>query len=308
MLGDVQIAEPGALICFAGPRVIEQTIRETLPEGFQRAEYLLDHGMLDRVVARKDLREEIATLLAAPDQPAALCARRPARAAPAEEAPARRRMTPTERPRPRAPDLAASQGDRPVARPHRAAARGARPPGAAAAAGDPRRRHQRQGLGRGDAARRARGRRAPGARLYLAASRALPRAHPARRRADRRGPAVAERSSAARRRTPARRSPSSRSPPRRPSSRWPRRRRTSRCSRSGSAAGSTPPTSIDRPRLTVITPVSLDHQQYLGETLAEIAGEKAGILKHGRPLHRRPAGARGARGDRGAGRRGWWRR
>jgi acetyl-CoA carboxylase carboxyl transferase subunit beta len=56
MLGDVQIAEPNALICFAGPRVIEQTIRETLPEGFQRAEYLLDHGMLDRVVARKDLR------------------------------------------------------------------------------------------------------------------------------------------------------------------------------------------------------------------------------------------------------------
>ena len=49
MLGDVQIAEPNALICFAGPRVIEQTIRETLPEGFQRAEYLLDHGMLDRV-------------------------------------------------------------------------------------------------------------------------------------------------------------------------------------------------------------------------------------------------------------------
>jgi acetyl-CoA carboxylase carboxyl transferase subunit beta len=52
MLGDVQIAEPNALICFAGPRVIEQTIREKLPEGFQRAEYLLDHGMLDRVTHR----------------------------------------------------------------------------------------------------------------------------------------------------------------------------------------------------------------------------------------------------------------
>ena len=63
MLGDIQIAEPGALICFAGPRVIEQTIRETLPEGFQRAEYLLDHGMLDRVVARKDMRDELGTLL-----------------------------------------------------------------------------------------------------------------------------------------------------------------------------------------------------------------------------------------------------
>jgi acetyl-CoA carboxylase carboxyl transferase subunit beta len=63
MLGDVQIAEPNALICFAGPRVIEQTIRETLPDGFQRAEYLLDHGMLDRVVARKDQRRELATIL-----------------------------------------------------------------------------------------------------------------------------------------------------------------------------------------------------------------------------------------------------
>tara|TARA_R110000851_G_scaffold302523_1_gene459344 strand:+ start:1142 stop:2086 length:945 start_codon:yes stop_codon:yes gene_type:complete len=59
MLGDVQIAEPGALICFAGPRVIEQTIREKLPEGFQRAEYLLDHGMLDRVTPRTKLRDEL---------------------------------------------------------------------------------------------------------------------------------------------------------------------------------------------------------------------------------------------------------
>jgi acetyl-CoA carboxylase carboxyl transferase subunit beta len=63
MLGDVQIAEPNALICFAGPRVIEQTIREKLPEGFQRAEYLLDHGMLDRVTHRKHLRDELVTIL-----------------------------------------------------------------------------------------------------------------------------------------------------------------------------------------------------------------------------------------------------
>ncbi|MFV0361302.1 acetyl-CoA carboxylase, carboxyltransferase subunit beta [Tropicimonas sp.] len=59
MLGDIQIAEPNALICFAGPRVIEQTIREKLPEGFQRAEYLLDHGLLDRVTHRKDMRDEL---------------------------------------------------------------------------------------------------------------------------------------------------------------------------------------------------------------------------------------------------------
>ena len=63
MLGDVQISEPNALICFAGPRVIEQTIREKLPDGFQRAEYLLDHGMLDRVTPRTELREELITIV-----------------------------------------------------------------------------------------------------------------------------------------------------------------------------------------------------------------------------------------------------
>ena len=63
MLGDVQIAEPNALICFAGPRVIEQTIREKLPEGFQRAEYLLEHGMLDRVTHRKRMRDELISIL-----------------------------------------------------------------------------------------------------------------------------------------------------------------------------------------------------------------------------------------------------
>ena len=63
MLGDVQIAEPNAQIGFAGARVIEQTIREKLPEGFQRAEYLLDHGMLDRVVHRRALREELVAIV-----------------------------------------------------------------------------------------------------------------------------------------------------------------------------------------------------------------------------------------------------
>ncbi|MBN9599306.1 MAG: acetyl-CoA carboxylase carboxyltransferase subunit beta [Afipia sp.] len=62
MLGDVQIAEPGAMIGFAGARVIEQTIREKLPEGFQRAEYLKDHGMVDMVVHRHDLRPTLARL------------------------------------------------------------------------------------------------------------------------------------------------------------------------------------------------------------------------------------------------------
>ena len=63
MLGDVHIAEPGALICFAGPRVIQQTIREQLPEGFQRAEYLLAHGMIDMVVHRHKLTETLARIV-----------------------------------------------------------------------------------------------------------------------------------------------------------------------------------------------------------------------------------------------------
>src|SRR6187431_2382834 len=63
MLGDIQLAEPGALIGFAGQRVIEQTIREKLPEGFQRAEYLLDHGMVDMVVPRHELKQTLARLL-----------------------------------------------------------------------------------------------------------------------------------------------------------------------------------------------------------------------------------------------------
>jgi len=64
MLGDIHLAEPGALICFAGPRVIEQTIREKLPKGFQRSEYLYDHGMVDLVVHRHNLRPTIGSLAA----------------------------------------------------------------------------------------------------------------------------------------------------------------------------------------------------------------------------------------------------
>ena len=63
MLGDVQIAEPGALIGFAGPRVIEQTIRQELPEGFQRSEFLLEHGMIDVIVDRRELKSTIARIL-----------------------------------------------------------------------------------------------------------------------------------------------------------------------------------------------------------------------------------------------------
>jgi acetyl-CoA carboxylase carboxyl transferase subunit beta len=64
MLGDINMAEPGALIGFAGPRVIEQTVRETLPEGFQRPEFLLEHGVIDQICDRRELRERIAHLIA----------------------------------------------------------------------------------------------------------------------------------------------------------------------------------------------------------------------------------------------------
>jgi len=63
MLGDLNIAEPGAMIGFAGPRVIEQTIRQKLPEGFQTAEFLLEHGFLDAIVSRRDLKAYIAQAL-----------------------------------------------------------------------------------------------------------------------------------------------------------------------------------------------------------------------------------------------------
>lgn len=64
MLGDVNVAEPKALIGFAGPRVIEQTVRETLPEGFQRSEFLLEHGAIDMIVDRREMRDKLASLLA----------------------------------------------------------------------------------------------------------------------------------------------------------------------------------------------------------------------------------------------------
>ncbi len=63
MLGDVNVGEPGALIGFAGPRVIEQTVREKLPEGFQRSDFLLEHGALDMIIDRRDLRDRLANLL-----------------------------------------------------------------------------------------------------------------------------------------------------------------------------------------------------------------------------------------------------
>ena len=74
MLGDIQIAEPGAVIGFAGARVIEQTVRERLPEGFQRAEFLREHGMVDMVVPRTEMRATLARLCRHADQDAGAAA------------------------------------------------------------------------------------------------------------------------------------------------------------------------------------------------------------------------------------------
>jgi acetyl-CoA carboxylase carboxyl transferase subunit beta len=64
MLGDINVAEPRALIGFAGPRVIEQTVRQKLPEGFQRSEFLVDHGAIDLIIDRREMRDKLASLLA----------------------------------------------------------------------------------------------------------------------------------------------------------------------------------------------------------------------------------------------------
>ena len=93
MLGDIQIAEPGAMIGFAGPRVIEETIREKLPPGFQRAEYLLEHGMVDMVVHRHKLRETLIALVS----PADGCRGPPPRSPPAVPAVASRPRAPVRR-------------------------------------------------------------------------------------------------------------------------------------------------------------------------------------------------------------------
>ena len=188
MLGDVHIAEPGALIGFAGPRVIEQTIREKLPEGFQRAEYLRDHGMVDMVVHRHQLRSTIAELCrlltktprsasrehnAGAGRTAGKCS---ASGGSRSRAACDSLALTAHRRHHRAAAIAASQADRSLARSNDAHPGAARPSRAQAAAGDPCRRHQRQRFSHRFHARDAGGRRQARACLYLAASRALQRA------------------------------------------------------------------------------------------------------------------------------------
>ena len=191
MLGDVQIAEPGALIGFAGARVIEQTIREKLPEGFQRAEYLKDHGMVDMVVHRHDLRPTLARLCRLlTKSPALETAVKPV--ATVIERPRSRRLRMWRRPHPRRERTcgkagsAARRSDRAAVGPaspanrsrpgaHAASAGEARSSRTRTAAGDPCRRHQWQGFDDRLSARDPGSRQSARPRLYLALSGAAQR-------------------------------------------------------------------------------------------------------------------------------------
>ena len=299
MLGDVQIAEPDALICFAGPRVIEQTIRETLPEGFQRAEYLLDHGMLDRVVAaqgpaRRARVDPAAADAASRRRCSATCRRPP----PAEAGRAGRARAMTRHDRasdrvlerltslhPKVIDLTLGRIERLLA-----------------ALGHPERRlppviHVAGTNGKGSTVAMIRaGLEARGRAASMSTPRRISRASTSASgspgelidedRADRRC------SSAARRRTAARRSPSSRSPPPRPSSPSPRRRRTATLLEVGLGGRLDATNVIDRPRADghhagLDRPPAVSRRDAGRDRLREGRHPQAR-----RPLRRRAAGAR----------------
>ena len=319
MLGDLNIAEPKALIGFAGPRVIEQTIRQKLPEGFQRSEFLVEHGMLDLVVDRRDMKATVARALrfmGAEPAPAAAADDRVACAATGHDSTA---LT-VARPSPRARNVRHQAR----AREHLAAVRGARPSRAQLHLAA-RRRHQRQGLGDGHGARGAARRRAAHRALHLAPPGRHHRAVRHRRRAGRRRPRFNERG--ARRARPGRPPGATgtlrasadllRSHHRHRVRAVPARRTRGRGHRGG------PRRPVRRhqrhyPLAGAITTIGFDHQQHLGHTLAEIAFEKAGIIKPGMTVVagalppeamdvvRRVAHERGASADRGRrGRRAW---
>ena len=236
MLGDIQIAEPGALIGFAGPRVIENTIREKLPEGFQRAEYLLDHGMVDMVVHRHKLRETLARVLKlltrkrrARELPAVARGQRLRRADAASGAIASRPTTTASSRRKRwhecRPARGALASDQILARltalhPKSIDLSLGRIERLLAKLGNPERKlppviHVAGTNGKGSTCAFLRaileGSRQARARLHLAASRALSRAHPTHRQADRRGRTCRRCSTSASGERRRARSPSSRS-------------------------------------------------------------------------------------------------
>ena len=181
MLGDVNVAEPKALIGFAGPRVIEQTIRQTLPEGFQRSEFLLAHGMLDLVVDRREMKATIGRLLHLFMDDAA-----PARRRARGRAGRIRSADPSQRRPLRSPPRHGPRELEARPHPHPRAGRRARPPGAGLP-DRPHRRHQRQGIGGGDGRARLARRRPSHRALHLTAPGAARGARRHRRHSGRRG-------------------------------------------------------------------------------------------------------------------------
>ena len=275
MLGDVILAEPKALIGFAGARVIQNTIRQRLPPGFQRAEFLLDHGFLDKIVHRRELRATLASLLRFLGP---RTAREPMAYADLLARLAGVRALGVDLGLERMREALARLGD-----PQRGPARGAD-------RGD-----ERQGVDRGDDGGDP-GAGGPADRpLHLAPPLPLHRADPDRRPGDRRRLAGAARPP--RGRPPACRSPTSRSRP--PSA-------FLAMAENGvevavletGLGGRLDAVTTAEPLATAITSIGLDHTAYLGDTLGAIAREKAGILKPGRALLPRAAPGRGRGRDR----------
>ncbi len=298
MLGDVHIAEPGALIGFAGPRVIEQTIREKLPDGFQKSEYLRDHGMVDMVVHRHKLRATLGRTVPRADQDrqAAGAPRYSGAAAPPRRKPGpRRREWRVRRVRamsayepiiarllalhPKRIDLSLDRIRRLLDKLGTS--------GAATAAGHPCRRHQRQGLDHRLHARGAGGGRPERACLHLAASRSLQRALPvgaSRVAADwsatRRSPTVLEECERANGGEPITVFEIETAAAFLLFSRNPADVTLLEVGLGGRLDATN---VIEKPLACAITPISMDHLEFLGDTIEKIAAEKAAILKRDVP-------------------------
>ena len=286
MLGDLNIAEPKALIGFAGPRVIEQTIRQKLPEGFQRAEFLLEKGMVDLVVDRREMKAIIAKALrfmgAAPLEPASTAAGASDRARGDTAAVIGTRCS-------RVPVPPRTVRDQVRSRKHRDAARAPRPPGAHVPVGS-RRRHKRQGLGHGHGrhgARRAgyRSARYTSPHLIDLSERFVVGGRPVDAAAMR-GAAGDVREAIEQLRAEG----ALQAPPTFFEATTAlafelfRRARVEVAVVEVGLGGRLDSTNVIRPIASAITSIDFDHQQYLGSTLGEIAAEKAGIIKPGMPV------------------------
>ena len=300
MLGDLNIAEPGALIGFAGPRVIEQTIRQKLPDGFQRSEFLLEHGMLDLIVDRREMKSTIARALRFMGQ-------HPVEAGTAGGSCRRGTLNGT--------GTGESWNHDPfqyllalekfgikfgLANIQTLAAALGQP--AHAVQDHSHRRHERQGVGDGDDRLRAARVGPEGGPLYLAASRPPRRALRHRRRRLSTQPCWSELIEEMRRLIDELLAKGSLESP-------PtffevttaiafeifRRARVDVAVLEVGLGGRLDSTNIAQPIAAAITSIDFDHEQYLGNTLAAIAAEKAGVIRRDIPVVVGPVAVRGAR-------------